>query len=87
VQCRNWASAQVWGVVAAGSCRNLVSWFRFRLSVGYGWNFLSVLVMFMDYPWLAIGFLLESFFVKVKVLKGGFGLWLGDNIVILSMVK
>jgi hypothetical protein len=26
-------------------------------------------------------------FVKVKVLRGGFGLWLGDNIAILSMVK
>jgi hypothetical protein len=26
-------------------------------------------------------------FVKVKVIRGGFGLWLGDNIVILSMVK
>jgi hypothetical protein len=25
--------------------------------------------------------------VKVKVLGGGFGLWLGDNISILSMVK
>jgi hypothetical protein len=25
--------------------------------------------------------------VKVKVLEGGFGLWLGDNIAILSMVK
>ena len=25
--------------------------------------------------------------VKVKVLGGGFGLWLGDNIAILSMVK
>jgi hypothetical protein len=24
---------------------------------------------------------------KVKVLGGGFGLWLGDNITILSMVK
>jgi hypothetical protein len=41
----------------------------------------------MHYPWLAIGFLLESFSVKVKVLGGGFGLWLGDNIAILSMVK
>jgi hypothetical protein len=26
-------------------------------------------------------------FVKVKVVGGGFGLWLGDNITILSMVK
>ena len=26
-------------------------------------------------------------FVKVKVLGGGFGLWLGDNIAIFSMVK
>jgi hypothetical protein len=25
--------------------------------------------------------------IKVKVLGGGFGLWLGDNIAILSMVK
>jgi hypothetical protein len=25
--------------------------------------------------------------VKVNVLGGGFGLWLGDNIAILSMVK
>jgi hypothetical protein len=25
--------------------------------------------------------------VKVKVLGGGFDLWLGDNIAILSMVK
>jgi hypothetical protein len=24
---------------------------------------------------------------KVKVIRGGFSLWLGDNIVILSMVK
>jgi hypothetical protein len=29
----------------------------------------------------------ELFSVKVKVLGGGFGLWLGDNIAILSMVK
>jgi hypothetical protein len=29
----------------------------------------------------------ELFVVKVKVLECGFGLWLGDNIVILSMVK
>jgi hypothetical protein len=29
----------------------------------------------------------ESFFIKVKVLGGGFSLWLGDNIAILSMVK
>jgi hypothetical protein len=36
---------------------------------------------------LAIGLLLESFSVKVKVLEGGFSLWLGDNISILSMVK
>jgi hypothetical protein len=36
---------------------------------------------------LAIGLLPESFSIKVKVLWGGFGLWLGDNIVILSMVK
>jgi hypothetical protein len=25
--------------------------------------------------------------VKVKVLEGGFDLWLGENIAILSMVK
>jgi hypothetical protein len=25
--------------------------------------------------------------LKIKVLGGGFGLWLGDNIAILSMVK
>jgi hypothetical protein len=30
---------------------------------------------------------LELFSVKVKVLEGGFGLWLGDNIAILFMVK
>jgi hypothetical protein len=36
---------------------------------------------------LAIGLLPESFSVKVKVLKGGFGLWLGDSSIILSMVK
>ena len=30
---------------------------------------------------------MESFSIKVKVLGGGFGLWLGDNIAILSMVK
>jgi hypothetical protein len=29
----------------------------------------------------------ESFSVKVKVLGGGFSLWLGDNIAIFSMVK
>ena len=28
-----------------------------------------------------------SSYVKVKVLGGGFGLWLGDNIAIFSMVK
>jgi hypothetical protein len=38
-------------------------------------------------PCLAIGFLLESFPIKFKVLRGGFNLWLGDNIFILSMVK
>ena len=31
--------------------------------------------------------LLKLFSVKVKVLGGGFILWLGDNIVIFSMVK
>jgi hypothetical protein len=31
--------------------------------------------------------MLESFSIKVKVLGGGFGLWLGDNISILSMVE
>jgi hypothetical protein len=41
----------------------------------------------MHFPWLAIGSLLESFSVKVKVLRGDFSLWLGDNIAILSMVK
>jgi hypothetical protein len=49
-----------------------------------------------DQSWLSLrcislGWLLvllpESFSVKVKVLGGGFGLWLGDNIAILSMVK
>ena len=29
----------------------------------------------------------KLFSVKVKVLGGGFSLWLGDNIVVLSMVK
>jgi hypothetical protein len=38
-------------------------------------------------PWLAIGLLLKSFSVKAKVIEGGFSLSLGDNIVILSMVK
>jgi hypothetical protein len=32
----------------------------------------------------ALGIILS---VKVKVLGGGFDLWLGDNIAILSMVK
>jgi hypothetical protein len=41
----------------------------------------------MHYPWLTIGLLPESFSFKIKVLGGVFGLWLGDNIVILSMVK
>jgi hypothetical protein len=36
---------------------------------------------------LAIGLLSESFFFKVKVLGGGFGLWLGENIAILSILK
>jgi hypothetical protein len=78
---------KVWGVAVADNCHILVSWFRLRLSVGYGWNFLSFLVIFMHFPWLVIGSLPESFSVKVKVLRGGFGLWLGDNIAILSMVK
>jgi hypothetical protein len=30
---------------------------------------------------------MELFYVKVKVLEGGFDLWLGDNIAILSMEK
>jgi hypothetical protein len=30
---------------------------------------------------------MQLFSVKVKVLGSGFGLWLGDNIAILSMVK
>jgi hypothetical protein len=30
---------------------------------------------------------MELFFVKVKVLGGGFSLWLGENIAILPMVK
>jgi hypothetical protein len=42
-------------------------------------------------PWLAIGskgLLLELFYPsRFKVLGGGFGLWLGDNIAILSMEK
>jgi hypothetical protein len=29
----------------------------------------------------------KLFYVKVKVLGGGFGLWLGDNVAILFMVK
>ena len=40
--------------------------------------------------WLAIGSRVASriiLSVKVKVLGGGFGLWLGDNIAILFMVK
>jgi hypothetical protein len=41
----------------------------------------------MHWSWLAIGFLPKSFSIKVKVLGGGFILRLGDNIVILSMVK
>jgi hypothetical protein len=41
----------------------------------------------MHLPWLSIGLLPESFSLKVKVLGGGIGLWLGDNIAILSMVK
>jgi hypothetical protein len=62
---------------------------------GLGSNFLLVMVGLSYQSWLylcishgwLLGFLLESFVVKVKVLGGGFGLWLGDNIVILSMVK
>jgi hypothetical protein len=46
----------------------------------------SWLHLCISHGWL-LGFLLKSFFVKVKVLEGGFGLWLGDNIVILPMVK
>jgi hypothetical protein len=40
--------------------------------------------LFGYYAW---GFLPESFSVKVKVLGGCFGVWLGENIAILSMVK
>jgi hypothetical protein len=37
---------------------------------------------------LDLGFASEIILsVKVKVLEDGFGLWLGDNIAILSMVK
>jgi hypothetical protein len=32
-------------------------------------------------------FIWNGFSVKVKVLEGGFGLWLGDNIAILSIIK
>jgi hypothetical protein len=44
-------------------------------------------VRYLDWL-LDLGFASEIILsVKVKVLGGGFGLWLGDNIAILSMVK
>jgi hypothetical protein len=74
--------------------------FRFwlGLSLGYGWDFLPGLWLFLlgalalekgALPWLAIGLLPELFYLSR--LKGARGwplcLWLGDNIAILSMVK
>jgi hypothetical protein len=44
-------------------------------------------VRYLDWL-LDLGFASEIILsIKVKVLGDGFGLWLGDNIVILSMVK
>jgi hypothetical protein len=36
---------------------------------------------------LGLGFASEIFSIKAKVLGDGFGLWLGDNIAIMFMVK
>ena len=45
------------------------------------------MVHYLDWL-LDLGFALRIILsIKVKVLGGGFGLWLGDNISILSMVK
>jgi hypothetical protein len=61
---------------------------------GLGLDFLLLIVGISDQSWLSLcishGWLLVFFWkfsIKVKVLKGGVGLWLGDNIVILFMVK
>jgi hypothetical protein len=44
-------------------------------------------VLYLDFL-LDLGFASEIILsVKVKVFRGGFSLWLGDNIAILSMVK
>jgi hypothetical protein len=44
-------------------------------------------VRYLDWL-LDLGFASEIILsVKVKVFEGDFGLWLGDNIAILSMVK
>jgi hypothetical protein len=79
--CRNLVSAQVWRVVAAVAITTCIFGFRLGLSLGYDLDFLPCAL-------LVLGFASKIILsVKVKVLGDGFGLWLGDNIAILSMVK
>jgi hypothetical protein len=68
------------------------SWLWLGIPLGYGLEFLPSMLSLergtLPYWLLILGFasrIILSF--KVKVLEGGFGLWLGDNIYILFMVK
>jgi len=54
------------------------------LVLGYGFDFLPWLWFGVSAWCVAFGIILS---VKVKVLVGGFGLWLGDNIAIFFMEK
>jgi hypothetical protein len=78
--CRNLVSAQVWRVATAATC---IFGFRLGLSLAYGLDFLlgALALESGTLPWLAIGSSVFAsgiiLFVKVKVLRGGFGLWLG----------
>jgi hypothetical protein len=64
----------------------LVMVWNFFLCYGLDY-FLSTLALERDMlSWLAIGFKVCCL-SRLKVLGGGFDLWLGDNIAILSMEK
>jgi hypothetical protein len=93
--CKNLVSTQVWRVAATATTATTATCifgFRIGLSLGYGLEFIPCALALErgTLHLLAIGSRVTSriiLSIKVKVLGGGFDLWLGDNISILSMVK